>query len=89
MHPKLMHSALKAKELLHQGCIGYLVYVADADRHEAAGPGETHVVCEYIDVFLDNFLGLPPKREIEFAIDLLPGSEPRSKAPYRMASKKL
>ena len=32
-----------------------------------------------------NFLGLPSDREIEFAIDLAPGTEPVSKAPYRMA----
>ena len=33
--------------------------------------------------------GLPPKREIEFAIYLIPGSEPISKAPYRMAPAEL
>ena len=32
-----------------------------------------------------NLLGLPPDREIEFAIDLAPGTEPVSKAPYMMA----
>ena len=33
--------------------------------------------------------GLPPKREIEFAIELIPGTAPISKAPYRMALAKL
>ena len=37
------------------------------------------------DVFPDELPGLPPDREIEFAIDLAPGTEPVSKAPYRMA----
>ena len=59
--------------------------MVDADHTETAGPGETRVVCDFIDVFLDALPGLPPKREIEFVIDLIPVSEPASKAPYRMA----
>ncbi|XP_074351950.1 uncharacterized protein LOC141691106 [Apium graveolens] len=43
------------------------------------------VVCEFLDVFPDELPGLPPDREIEFTIDLPPGTEPISKAPYRMA----
>ncbi|XP_063950154.1 uncharacterized protein LOC135152907 [Daucus carota subsp. sativus] len=43
------------------------------------------VVNEFPDVFPDELPGLPPDREIEFAIDLAPGTEPVSKAPYRMA----
>ena len=42
-----------------------------------------------MDVFLDNLLGLPPDHEIEFSIDLLPGTTPISKAPYRMAPTEL
>nr|GFA94927.1 DNA/RNA polymerases superfamily protein [Tanacetum cinerariifolium] len=37
------------------------------------------------DVFLDELPGIPPVREAEFNIELIPGSEPISKAPYRMA----
>ena len=65
--------------------MGYLAYVMDADRTETKGPSETHVVCEYVDVFLDSLSGLPPKRKIESAIDMVPRSEHASKAPYRMA----
>ena len=43
------------------------------------------VVNEFPDVFPDELPGLPPDREIEFSIDLIPGAEPVSKAPYRMA----
>ncbi|KAL8098259.1 hypothetical protein AgCh_031136 [Apium graveolens] len=43
------------------------------------------VVNEFEDVFLDNLPGLPPDREIEFAIELAPGTAPVSKAPYRLA----
>ncbi|GJX55370.1 hypothetical protein Tco_0285267, partial [Tanacetum coccineum] len=43
------------------------------------------VVREFVDVFPDELPGLPPAREIEFGIELIPGAEPISKAPYRMA----
>ena len=43
------------------------------------------VVSEYPDVFSDELPGLPPDREMEFCIDLVPGTEPISRPPYRMA----
>jgi hypothetical protein len=42
------------------------------------------VVCEYPDIFLDELPGMPPDRDIEFAIELQPGTAPISKRPYRM-----
>jgi hypothetical protein len=42
------------------------------------------VVCEYPDVFPDELPGMPPDRDIEFAIELQPGTAPISKKPYRM-----
>jgi hypothetical protein len=42
------------------------------------------VVCEYADVFPDKLSGMPPDRDIEFAIELQPGTTPISKRPYRM-----
>jgi len=50
---------------------------------------EMFVVQEFMDVFSDEILGLPPKREIEFAIDLIPGVDPVSIYPYRMAATEL
>ncbi|KAL5564867.1 hypothetical protein UlMin_028031 [Ulmus minor] len=43
------------------------------------------VVDEYPDVFPNELPGLPPEREIEFCIDLTPGTSPISISPYRMA----
>ena len=43
------------------------------------------VVREFLDVFLEDLPGIPPDREIDFQIELAPGTEPISKAPYRMA----
>jgi hypothetical protein len=42
------------------------------------------VVCEYADVFPDELPGMPPDRDIEFAIELQLGTTPISKRPYRM-----
>jgi hypothetical protein len=47
------------------------------------------VVCEYPDVFPDNLPGMPPDRDIEFIIELQPGTAPISKRPYRMPPNEL
>ena len=47
------------------------------------------VVQEFMDVFPEEILGLPPKREIEFAIDLIPEAGPMSISPYRMTPAEL
>ena len=47
------------------------------------------VVSEFLDVFPLELLGLPPEREIEFCIDLIPGKSPVSIAPYRMVPAQL
>ncbi|KAL7207248.1 hypothetical protein ACSBR1_029250 [Camellia fascicularis] len=47
------------------------------------------VVCEYLDVFPEDLVSLPPYREIEFSIDLVLGTTLISMAPYRFASAEL
>ena len=42
------------------------------------------VVKEFLDVFPEDLPGLPPDRVLEFFIDVIPGTTPISKAPYRM-----
>ena len=41
---------------------------------------------EFRDVFPDEISGLPPKRGIDFTIELVPRAAPVSKAPYRMST---
>ncbi|GAU45129.1 hypothetical protein TSUD_135590 [Trifolium subterraneum] len=48
-------------------------------------PSDISIVREYLDVFREEVNSLPPEREIEFSIDLVPGSQPISVAPYRMS----
>jgi hypothetical protein len=47
------------------------------------------VVCEFPDVFLEDLLGLPPERDVEFVIKLKPGTAPISRRLYRMPPNEL
>ena len=51
--------------------------------------GELPVVQEFPEVFPDDITELPPEREVEFAIDLVPGTSHISIAPYRMSASEL
>jgi hypothetical protein len=42
------------------------------------------VIQDCPDIFSEEMLGMPPDRDIEFLIELLPGTPPISKRPYRM-----
>ncbi|KAL8148093.1 hypothetical protein AgCh_005438 [Apium graveolens] len=74
----------QAKKLLCQNCEAYLAHVIDINK-EVPALEAILVVNEFLDVFPNDLPGLPQDREIEFAIDLACGTEPVSKAPYRMA----
>nr|GFD23018.1 putative reverse transcriptase domain-containing protein [Tanacetum cinerariifolium] len=42
------------------------------------------VICKFLDVFPKDFPGLPPPREVEFKIELVPGAAPVARAPSKM-----
>ena len=48
-------------------------------------PEDVSIVWEYLSVFPDLLPGLPPDREIDFCIELIPETAPISQAPYRLA----
>ncbi|GJT29845.1 reverse transcriptase domain-containing protein [Tanacetum coccineum] len=73
-------SAMKARTLISHGCQGFLASVMDTSL-ESPNIENLSVVREFADVFPDELPGLPPAREIEFGIELIPGAEPISKAP--------
>jgi hypothetical protein len=50
---------------------------------------EILVVREFVDVFPDELPGMPPDKDVEFVIELQPGTTPISKRPYRMPPKEL
>jgi hypothetical protein len=76
-------SAIQATKLLRSGCSGYLACVTEEKLGRRIE--EIPIVREFVDVFLEELPGIPPDKEIEFTIDLLPDTAPISKAPYRMA----
>ncbi|KAL8120809.1 hypothetical protein AgCh_017842 [Apium graveolens] len=77
-------TAIETRRLIRQGCEVYLAHVMDVEK-ESVRIEDIPIVRDFLDVFPDELPGLPPDREIEFTIDLAPGTEPVSKAPYRMA----
>ncbi|KAL0545018.1 hypothetical protein IC582_020152 [Cucumis melo] len=85
--PKVI-SAMKACKLLNQGTWGILASVVDT-REQEVSLSSKPVVREYPDVFPDELSELPPPKEIDFDIELEPGTAPISRAPYRMAPAEL
>ena len=79
-----MISTMAAQRMLRKGCQGYLAYVVETEK-EGTLVDEIPVVREFPDVFPYDIVGLPPDREVEFTIDLIPETEPISIPPYRMA----
>ncbi|KAL5559193.1 hypothetical protein UlMin_035404 [Ulmus minor] len=81
---KMMISAMKASKLLTNGCVGFLANIVDTTQKEKIKLEDVPVVNEFKGVFPEDLPGIPPDREIMFEIELLPGTSPISKAPYRM-----
>ena len=77
-------SGIRVRKLLNRGAKGFLAFLINTltDKLKVK---DVHVVKDYPDVFSDELVTLPPKREIEFKIDLLSGTSPIFKIPYRMA----
>ncbi|KAL0537637.1 hypothetical protein IC582_026620 [Cucumis melo] len=81
-------SAIRASKLLSQGTWGILASVVDTREADVSLSSEP-VVRDYPNVVPEELPGLPPHREVEFAIELEPGTVPISRAIYRMAPAEL
>ena len=81
-------SAKLVDELLAYEALMFVLFASlEVDRETASV--ELPVVCEFPEVFLNNVSELPPEWEVEFAVDLIPGTSPVSMAPYRMSASEL
>ncbi|XP_073133557.1 uncharacterized protein [Henckelia pumila] len=81
----LLISVGKAWELLSKGCAGFLASFTCNQEFPRPKLEDVEVVRDFSDVFPDDIAGLPPAREVEFGIELMPKTQPVSKAPYRLA----
>ncbi|XP_054816939.1 uncharacterized protein LOC129316544 [Prosopis cineraria] len=81
--PKFL-TALQVEKSVKEGCQAFMIYCSTHKVYDG-GIDRISVVNEFPEVFDDQMSGLLPEREIEFSIDLIPGTELISKASYRMA----
>jgi hypothetical protein len=62
---------------------------AKVNQLDASQGSKVLVVNEFPDVFSEEFPGMPPDRDIEFVIELKPGTVPIYKTPFRMTTPEL
>ncbi|GJW96923.1 hypothetical protein Tco_0178731 [Tanacetum coccineum] len=81
-------SCTKAQEYLTKGCHVFLENITatkDKDKSKEKRLEDVPVVQEFPEFFLEDLPGIPPTRQVEFRIDLVPGATPVARAPYRLA----
>ncbi|KAA3484865.1 DNA/RNA polymerases superfamily protein [Gossypium australe] len=81
-------STFSNQKYLRKGYEAYLAFVLNTKETDLRIESVS-ILCEYPDVFLEELPRLPPVREIEFGIELAPGTAPISIALYRMAPTEL
>ncbi|KAI3720763.1 hypothetical protein L2E82_31756 [Cichorium intybus] len=84
-HVPSLISVAKARRCIRKGCVSFLAYVMTEDKVKQMYK-DIEVVKEFPEVFPDELPGLPPERQVEFRIDLVPGASPIARAPYRPSS---
>ncbi|XP_071921808.1 uncharacterized protein [Coffea arabica] len=83
-----MISGIQARKMLSKGAQGFLAFLINAPSDQVKLE-DVPVVREFLDVFPEELKTLPLEREVVFKIDLVPGTAPISKTPYRMAPAEL
>jgi hypothetical protein len=81
---KFLMARTKARNMLRKGCQGYLAYLLNKPKDQCTLE-DTTVVKEFQGLFPAELTSLPPPREVDFTVDLIPGEESVSRTPYQMA----
>ena len=95
-HKAVLHIATRIVELsspTHGSALIYVNYpkMSSSMMYQMLGNNvsEIPIFCEFLDVFPDDLPGMPPDRDVEFKIELQPGTAPISRRPYKMAPNEL
>ncbi|GJT95128.1 putative reverse transcriptase domain-containing protein [Tanacetum coccineum] len=81
-------SCTKAQKYVLQGCHVFLAHITvkeTGDKSKKKQLQDVPIVKNFPEVFPEDLPGLPPTRQVEFHIDLVPGAAPVARAPYRLA----
>ncbi|GJZ52787.1 putative reverse transcriptase domain-containing protein [Tanacetum coccineum] len=81
-------SCTKVQKYLLKGSHVFLAHVTTKeieDKSEKKRLEDVPIVKDFPEVFPEDLPGLPPTRQVEFQIDLVPGAAPVARAPYRLA----
>ncbi|GJR07856.1 hypothetical protein Tco_0790508 [Tanacetum coccineum] len=81
-------SCTKAQKYMEKGFPIFLAHVTAKeveDKSEKKRLEDVSIVQDFPEVFPEDLPGLPPTRQVEFQIDLVPGAAPVARAPYRLA----
>ncbi|GKB80930.1 putative reverse transcriptase domain-containing protein [Tanacetum coccineum] len=81
-------SVMKARKYLSHGCYAFIAHVIDT-TFEKKSVKDVLVINEFLDVFPEDFPGIPPERQVKFRIDLILGATPITKTLYRLAPSKM
>nr|GEY05526.1 retrotransposable element Tf2 [Tanacetum cinerariifolium] len=81
-------SCIKAQKYIEQGCHLFLAHVIEMKLKEKRLE-DVPVIHDFSEVFPKDLPGLPPPRQVEFQIDLVPGVAPVAQALYRLAQSEM
>jgi hypothetical protein len=79
-------STLQVKKYCRKGCPLYEIQLINFVENEKSILEYHHILREYKYVFPEEVPGLPPRRDIYFSIELVPGAVPMNRTPYRMST---
>ena len=77
-------SCIQAQKHLRKNDLTFLAHIVDKTKEEVSIQ-DIPVAREFPDIFPEDLPGVPPERQVEFRIDLVPGATPIAKSPYRLA----
>ncbi|GKC33639.1 putative reverse transcriptase domain-containing protein [Tanacetum coccineum] len=82
--PVRIDNSYEARKYVDRGCHLFLAHVTEKKSKEKRLE-DVPIIRDFPKVFPEEFPGLPPLRQVEFQIDLVPGAAPVAHAPYRLA----